>query len=178
MGLLDSECFLQALSGPAHYSFSSCLEDTCRKGDSAGKEDQSRIFGSVTVTSQLLGLPLTVSFSLSSLCLFPSWSFCCLLALLLCPPPVFWPCFGPSTLGGVRPCAHGMSNQASLLASCYTLLPASVPHSSSPPAPTHPCFSGTPSPSSKAPPVPLSSAHPFLAGPARASGPHSSDSPP
>lgn len=66
VGLLDGGCFLQAPSGPAQYSFSSCLEDPCRKEGSSGKEDQSRIFGSVTVTPQLLGLPLTVSFSLSS----------------------------------------------------------------------------------------------------------------
>lgn len=79
---------------------------------------------SVTVTPQLLGLPLTVPFLSPPLCLSPSWSLRCLLALLPCPLPVSWPCSGPSILGGVRPCAHGMcpTKHPSLL---WLLLPPS-----------------------------------------------------
>ena len=46
-------------------------------------------------------------FSLSPPCACAPVSSLPPLALLPCLLPVFWPCSGPSTLGGARPCAHG-----------------------------------------------------------------------
>lgn len=78
----------------------------------------------------------------------PPVPLCCPLALLLCPLPVFWPCSGPSTLGGVRPGAHGTCLHrapALLPLAPATLLPASFPPSLS--TSSCPCCSaGTPRP--------------------------------
>lgn len=103
---------------------------------------------SVTVMPQLLGLPLTVSFlsppvsiSLLVSLLFLSSlavSTSCLLALLR-----------PQHPGGSEAmCPWYVSDRAPLppLAPA-TLLPASASYIPSPPPPAHPCFSGTPSPS-------------------------------
>lgn len=116
-----------------------------------GKEGRAGPWAlSVTVTPQLQGLPLTVSFSLSSpvsVSLLVSLlslsslavSTSCLLALLR-----------PHHPGGSEAmCPWYVSDQAPLPPLVpATLLPAFAPHSSSPPPPAHPCFSGTPRPTS------------------------------
>lgn len=89
---------------------------------------------------QHLGPSLTVS-SLSFPAPLPPFPLCCPLALLPCPLPVFWPCSGPRTLGGVRPCAHGtcLDQAPSLLPLAPASFPPSLSTSSCPS-----CFSGTP----------------------------------
>lgn len=84
-------------------------------------------------------------FSLSSPVPVSPFPLCCNLALLPCPLPVFWPCSGPSTLGGARPCARGTCLDQGPPSCLWLLLPSSYLLSTVLVHLLRPsCFSGTP----------------------------------
>lgn len=142
-------------------------------GGGGGKEGQGGTLGSVCPLSPSASGPsLTVS-SLSPPAPGPPFSSLLPLVLLPCPLPVFWLCSGPSTRGGVRPCAHGTCpGQAPFL---RPLALAAIFLSTSPSTSCPSCFSDSQLPT-RLLPSELSPASP--AGPARALGPLSSDSRP